>query len=89
VFRKAYDSLSEGRAGRTADLEYLRLLLLAAANLEADVEVAIQLFLDEGELPKPVKIAALVTDKKPEVPVVEIPDVDLSIFDALLSGVGL
>ena len=46
IFRKAYDYLLESVPGR-AELEYLRILKLAADNLQCDVEAALKLHLDE------------------------------------------
>ncbi len=49
VFRKAYDAIAEERRGTKGDLEYLRILYLAATHMEADVEAALSLFLEEAQ----------------------------------------
>jgi transposase InsO family protein len=47
VFRKAYDAIQRSHSGMKGDLEYLRILHLAARSLEADVEAALSLLLGE------------------------------------------
>ncbi|MCP5109738.1 MAG: IS21 family transposase, partial [bacterium] len=51
TFRRSYDRLHEGRVERAADLEYLRILHLAASTMESEVETALELLLGEGEVP--------------------------------------
>ena len=50
TFRRAYDALCKHRTGRT-DLEYIRILHLAATTVEADVEAALSRLLDAGDTP--------------------------------------
>jgi transposase len=50
-FRKAYDRLVASRVETKADLEYLRVLNLAATTSEHDVDTALALLLESGELP--------------------------------------
>ena len=53
TFRRAYDLLSEALASvREADINYLRILHLAASTMESDVETALELLLEEGTLPE-------------------------------------
>ena len=47
TFRKAYDSLVEWRGGR-ADVDYVRILHLAATSMESDVEAALEVLLEAG-----------------------------------------
>lgn len=88
VFRKAYDALSEAMPSeRDADIDYLRILHLAASTMEADVEAALELLLAEGAVPRIDRVKALVAPAKPEHPDVTIPEVDLLGYDGLLKGV--
>lgn len=91
VFRKAYDELAEKLKPRQADLEYLRILHLAASTLESDVEMALELLESAGHLPKCDQVKALVKPEKPSVPEVAVLVVDLEAYDGLLTeslGVG-
>jgi len=87
TFRQAYDALTA--AGETlwkTDLEYLRILHLAASTMESEVETAVQLLLDEGTVPRADRVQALVVPRSPAVPVLAIPEVDLTGYDALLTA---
>lgn len=88
VFRRAYDALQEARAGRPGDIEYLRVLHLAATTMEADVELALELLLEEGVVPMADQVKALVAPESPVVPEIAVPQVDLSAYDALLGTPG-
>ncbi|MBK7864191.1 MAG: hypothetical protein IPJ65_37465 [Archangiaceae bacterium] len=50
VFRKAYDALTQHHTGRKTDLEYLRILHLAASTMECEVEAVLSRLLAGGEL---------------------------------------
>ncbi len=84
IFRRGYDRLREGRAERAADLEYLRILHLAASTMESEVETALELLLAEAEVPLYDRVRSLLEQAKPEVPEVATPEVDLAIYDSLL-----
>ena len=85
-FRRAYDALAEGcDSGRQADIEYLRLLHLAASTLESDVEAALDLLLAEGVVPRADAVKALVSPSTAEIPQIARPVVDLKEYNALLS----
>ena len=60
-FRKAYDAL-KGVAKREmqADIEYLRILHLVSKTMESDVETAINLLMEEGDVPYAEQVKALV-----------------------------
>lgn len=89
VFRQAYDALSKKRAER-ADKEYLSILNLAAMGGEQDVEIALSMMLEAGQLPLFVTVRELVTTKCPsEVPCVYIPAPELASYDVLLSYLAL
>ena len=67
-----------------AELEYLRVLHLAAATLQHEVEAAVELLLGEGKLPTFAEVRALVLERKPEVPELAPLAVDLTGYDELL-----
>lgn len=57
TFRRGYDALCE-RSTRWADLEYVRLLHLAATTMESQVEAAIAVLLGAGEVPEYERVKA-------------------------------
>ncbi|MFQ5853451.1 MAG: IS21 family transposase [Candidatus Binatia bacterium] len=84
VFRKAYDSLVE-HSQKWADLEYLRILHLAATTLESKVEEALIKILDQGKVPEYGAVREL--SAPPQVivwPQVSIAEPDLGVYDELL-----
>jgi len=85
LFRRAYDALCEALSSWDADVDYLRILLLAASTMEADVETALSLMLEQGQVPRFEQVKALVSPEEPEVPQLEAYDVDLSAYDVLLT----
>lgn len=85
VFRQAYDALGSRLKPWKADLEYLRVLHLAASTLESEVEMALELLLSSGELPDSDQVKELVKPEKPSVPEVTVPGVDLTSYDGLLT----
>lgn len=89
TFRRSYDAIVGDRPGVRADLEYLRILHLAASTLEADVQAALDLLLAEKQAitVDAVKVITAGADK-PEVPELEPEPVDLASYDELLMGVG-
>lgn len=85
VFRRGYDALRCHR-GERADIEYVRILHLAAQTLEARVERALKQVLD---VDKPFDYAAVKALAQPEKvvrPQVRLPSPDLHSYDALLRG---
>jgi len=84
VFRRAYDRLAEALGERRADLEYLRVLHLAAATMESEVAAALELLLAEEALPRFSEVRSLVVAAEPEVPAMAPLTVDLGAYDALL-----
>lgn len=85
-FRKAYDALVEALTDRQADLEYLRVLHLAASTVEADVEVALGELLEDGVVPTAERVKAVVAPREPEQPELEAFDPDVEGYDELLEG---
>jgi len=86
MFRKAYDALLEKNTGRGADIEYLRVLHLAASTMESDVEAVLERLLAAGTLSSAAQVKAAVSPVRPEVPAMEMPEVDLHDYDGLLGG---
>lgn len=86
VFRKAYDALAAVLPSRKADLEYLRVLHLAASTMESQVEIALERLLAAGELKSVDQVKAQVApEQAAQVPELAAPEVDLRTYDALLS----
>jgi hypothetical protein len=85
TFRRAYDALRVLR-GERADVEYVRVLHLAASTLEGPVERALAALLEAGE---PFDYATLrdrVAPVRPEIPVLPLPrEPDFAAYDALLT----
>jgi len=88
VFRQAYDALYEQQPDVRGDLEYLRLLHLAAATTESDVETALECLLEEGELPTSMAVRGLVIVDAAPGPVPELARFEPSLdeYDELLDG---
>jgi len=84
LFRRAYDALRERRGDR-ADVEYVRILHLAASTMESTVERAIGELLDRGEPFDYVAVKALASPETSAVPTIAIGAPDLARFDALLT----
>lgn len=85
TFRRAYDVFCEAQSTkRKADIEYLRVLHLAASTMECEVESALELLLDTDVLRNAEDVKALVDPAQVDVPDLEAPDVDLGEYDGLL-----
>ena len=85
TFRAAYDALGRTH-GERADVEYVRLLHLAATTSERQVEATRRARLDAGDTCAYASVQAEVRPPVPTVPVVHIPRPDLAQYDALLTG---
>lgn len=85
VFRLAYDALKLWR-GERADVEYVRILHLAASTMESLVATALQLLLEAGERFDYAAVKALAVPEEISVPHVHIPAPDLRAYDQLLVG---
>ncbi len=85
VFRKAYDALVD-TSSKWADLEYLRILQLAAATLESRVEAALGKLLQEGKLPE-YEIVRAMADPVEEIPwpMIQVQPPDLTAYDQLIA----
>ena len=85
TFRRTYDALRASGSDR-ADVEYVRILHLAASTFEATVEAALLELLDAGTRPAYDAVKALAGPERTPVPEVVIPSVDLAGYDLLLAG---
>jgi hypothetical protein len=85
TFRRAYDSLSE-KSNTRADLEYLRILHLAARTLESRVEAALEQLLAEGRIPEYEAVRSI-ADTAEEIrwPQIQIQQPDLAAYDQLIA----
>ena len=85
-FRLAYDALREWR-GERADVEYVRILHLAATTMEATVDSALFLLLEAGQPFDYGEVRDLAEPKPPEAPLLTVRTApDLKIYDGLLAG---
>ena len=85
-FRLAYDALKEWR-GERADVEYVRILHLAAITMEANVDSALSLLLEAGQPSDYAAVKDLAEPKPPEAPALVLSGrLDLKIYDGLLKG---
>jgi hypothetical protein len=88
VFRKAYDVLLE-RSTQWSDLEYLRILQLAATTWQDRVEQALQQLLAEQKIPHYETVRSLANRQDPICwPEVAIVEPDLASYDQLLEREG-
>jgi hypothetical protein len=85
AFRRAYDALRRFR-GERADVEYVRVLHLAASTLEATVEAALVSLLETGEPFDYARVRELAAPAQPSVPQLAEPKPDLLVYDDLLAG---
>jgi len=85
TFRKAYDALV-GRSSKWADLEYLRILHMAATTMESSVEAALARLLAAGEVPEYDAVRSIV-EPEAEIPwpMIQIQQPDLAAYDQLIA----
>ena len=76
--------LLEHRSARNADLAYLRLLHLAASTMESEVEAALDVLHEAGEVPDYDAVKALVEPGRTEAPALIDFEPHLEDYDALL-----
>ncbi|MBS1859981.1 MAG: IS21 family transposase [Acidobacteria bacterium] len=84
-YRRAYDALLAG-SGEQADLNYVRILHLAASDGEDAVRVVLDGLLNAGELPTYEAVRSAVRGPRTPhgVPCLAVPPPDLSVYDRLL-----
>lgn len=85
TFRRAYDAL-KGWHGERTDIEYVRVLHLAASTLESSVEQALTSLLSTGERFDYAALKGLLQPRPSTVPDIHIPEPDLAAYDRLLRG---
>ncbi len=85
TFRRAYDALVRTH-GERADVEYLRILQLAATVGETRVVAVLATVLDRVDGFDYVTVQAQVAPPVLTVPVIRIPAPDLAVYDALRAG---
>lgn len=101
IFRRAYDSIHSGNVTDEArslsrnitrlDLEYLRILYLAASTMQRDVESALALLLDAGlpihlDAVKTLVCSATETAASAAELSIALPAIELATYDALLTS---
>lgn len=84
-FRRAYDAL-RGTHGDRADVEYVRILKLAADTMESTVEASLTELLAGHRPFDYAAVDAAVRPREPETPVISIAEPDLAAYDELLGG---
>ena len=86
VFRRCWDQLNQWHSARTADLVYLRILNLAAKEMECEVAAALTLLLEQNEPFDECQVAHLLERDAPAPPLLTPLTIDLRRYDALLQG---
>jgi hypothetical protein len=87
TFRQAYDALVTWHGDR-ADVEYVRLLHLAATGSEGAVGQALTSLLADRRAFDYHVVQHLVAPVVPRVPVLHLPQPDLTVYDTFLAGGG-
>jgi hypothetical protein len=88
IFRRAYDLLVE-RSTKWADLEYLRILHLAATTLQCRVEQTLEKLLAQDALPDYETVKSLAAPGEMILwPQIRIEEPDLAAYDQLLNAGG-
>ena len=86
TFRLAYDTLRE-RRGERADVEYVRILHLAATTMESTVDSALALLLEVGAPFNYGAVRELANPAPPEALMLTLAGApDLKVYDSLLTG---
>ena len=84
-FRLCYDALRQWR-GERADVEYVRILHLAATTMEATVDSALSLLLETGQPFDYAEVRDLAEPKPPGAPALALAGrPDLKVYDSLLT----
>ena len=86
TFRLAYDALREWR-GERADVDYVRILHLAATTMESEVDRALGVLLEAGIPFDYAAVRELAAPAPPQIPELASPRVvDLRVYDRLLAA---
>jgi hypothetical protein len=86
TFRRAYERLTADLSEWAADVEYLRIVNLAATTMECEVEAALAALLEAGTRPTLDLVRARVAPATPVAPFLEELAVELKDYDALLEA---
>ena len=84
VFRRAYDAIVGDSPNLKGDLEYLRILHLAASTMESEVEAALECLIESGEKVTADAVKELVAPGDTTVPALAERVPDLQQYDELL-----
>ena len=88
VWRSAFDALQAGLGQRKGEVEYLRLLHLAAKTMEGEVGAALEVILEAGRLPDADLARELMgSEMAITIPELKQAEVDLGEYDFLTPGV--
>ena len=89
AFRRAYDTIQSPHRGTKGDLEYLRILDLAASTMEADVTLALEVLLSESATITAAIVKTLIASTSDciDVPMLVQAKPDLAVYDQLLTQV--
>jgi hypothetical protein len=89
IFRMTFDRLRAALPERDADIEYLRILHLAARTLESKVEHTLVSLLEADILPVAKEVKSRVAPEPTAVPEIPAPVVSLTEYDGLLGRVSV
>jgi transposase len=87
TFRQTYDAL-ETRHGARADVEYVRILHLAASTGESAVEAVLAVLLEGGELQDFAQVRMALRPVRLELPICQIDPPDLRVYDECIAAAG-
>lgn len=86
TFRRAYERMRADRSEWAADVEYLRIVNLAAMTMECEVAAALDALLAAGTCPTLDLVRVKVVPDVPAPPLLEAPVVDLKTYDSLIES---
>jgi len=87
VFRRAWERLNEWQSPRKADMTYLRILRLAAREMESEVATALEILLETPDRWNETDVEHLLQPELIPVPQLACGSVELQQYDQLLSEV--
>jgi hypothetical protein len=87
IFRRAWERLDEWQSPRKADLTYLRILRLAAREMESEVAVALEILLETPDRWNETDVERLLQPEPIPIPQLTCGPVHLQQYDDLLSEV--
>jgi len=88
AFRRAFDALSASNEGLARDVEYLRILHLAASTMQSDVEAALELLFEQHEPLTYARVKELAdARRRPPLPTLAPMKPQFAEYDALIPAV--